>query len=134
MGLMDTSGLDPILEFQRLVGERAAYPLVATLLTFGIQVSKVSPFTKNWYAKIPDGWRWLVPVAAGGAMGFVHGYQQGYSIVGALTETVFGVLGVSATSMGINAALKESPIPWSGGAGGKPVSKSSDDSSSNRPA
>lgn len=116
---MDSSSLDPILEFQRLVGERAAYPIIATLLTFAIKIGKVSPITKTWYAKIPDGWRFLVPVVAGGAMGFAHGYQQGYKITGALLEMVFGIFGVSATAAGLNAFLKESLIPWEGGAGGK---------------
>ena len=116
---MDTSALDPIREFQNMVGQRAAYPLIATLLTFAIKIGKVSPVTKVWYAKIPDGWRFMVPVVAGGAMGFAHGYQQGYTVVGALVEMVFGIFGVSATAMGLNSFLKESVIPWEGGAGGK---------------
>jgi len=115
--------MDPIAQFQQLVGARAAYPIVAALLTFALQVAKVSPYTKVLYAKTPVGWRWLTPVLAGAAMGFVHGYQTGHTLVGALLEMVFGMFGVGATSMGIAAGLRESPIPWSGGAGGaKPAS------------
>lgn len=114
----DRVTMDPILEFQALVGQRAAYPLIATVLTFAIKIAKTSPLTKVWYGKIPDGYRFLVPVVAGAAMGFTHGYQQGYTVVGALVEAVFGIFGVSATAMGINAALKESKLQWDGGAGG----------------
>jgi hypothetical protein len=114
--------MDPITSFQELVGARAAYPLVAAILTFAIFLGKNSPYTKVAYAKIPEGWRWLLPVVAGGAMGFVKGYNAGYTWVGAFVETVFGITGVSATAMGLNAALKDSPIPWDGkGAGGKPL-------------
>lgn len=119
-----TQALDPILEFQKLVGERAAYPLVAVLLTFVLQIAKVSPYTKTLYAKTPEGVRWLIPMLSGAAVGFVHGYQAGYTIVGALTEAVMGVFGVSLTSMGVHGLLKDSALPWSGGAGGKKPSDS----------
>ncbi len=112
--------VDIIAQFQSLVGARAAYPLVATLLTFALQLGKVSPYTKVLYAKIPVGWRWVTPVIVGAIMGFVHGYQAHYALVGALTEMVFGIFGVSLTAMGLAAGLRESPLPWSGGAGGNP--------------
>jgi hypothetical protein len=119
---MDSSTIDPILQFQQLVGARAAYPLVAAILTFTIQIAKASPYTKVWLAQIPNGLRFLTPVVAGAAMGFVHGYQTGHTVVGALVETFFGICGVSLTSMGLAAGLKESPIPWGGtGAGGVPL-------------
>lgn len=118
IGVMEPSTIDVIAQFQGIVGARAAYPIVATLLTFALQIGKLSPYTKVWYAKIPEGWRWLTPVIAGAAMGFVHGFQAGYTIVGSLTEMVFGIFGVSLTAMGLAAGLRESPLPWSGGAGG----------------
>jgi len=114
--------MDPILQFQQLVGNRAAYPLIAAIVTFALQIAKVSPYTKVLYAKTPVGWRWLTPVITGGAMGFAHGYQMHYSVVGSLTEMVFGMFGVGVTAMGLHAGLTESPLPWSGGAGG--ISKS----------
>lgn len=113
------SSIDIIAQFQQLVGARAAYPLVATLLTFALQIGKLSPYTKVLYARVRVGWRWLMPVIVGAVMGFVHGYQSGYTLVGALTEAVFGIFGVSLTSMGIAAGLRESPLPWSGAAGGE---------------
>ncbi len=85
--------LDLIAQFQTLVGARAAYPIVAALLTFVLQIAKVSPYTKVLYAKVPIGWRWLTPVLTGGIMGFVHGYQTGHTLLGALVETVFGMFG-----------------------------------------
>jgi hypothetical protein len=111
--------IDIIAQFQGLVGARAAYPIVATLLTFALQIGKLSPYTRVLYAKIPTGWRWVTPVIAGAVMGFVHGYQAGLTLVGSLTEMVFGIFGVSLTAMGLAAGLRESPLPWSGGAGGE---------------
>lgn len=112
--------MDLISLFQQLVGERAAYPLIAIILTIVMQLARKSPYTKPALAKIPDGWRFLVPMITGGALGFIHGYQAGYELVGTLVETVAGIFGVSLISMGMAATLKESPIPWDGGAGGKP--------------
>jgi len=115
------SSVDVLTQFQVLFGTRAAYPLIATILTLVIAGAKKSPYTKVWYAKIPDGWRWLVPVVFGGIMGFVKAYESGYAWTGALAETLGGIFGVSFISMGLNAALKESPLPWGGEAGGKPA-------------
>lgn len=112
--------MDLIAQFQQLVGERAAYPLVATILTFALQIGKLSPYTKALYDKVPVGWRWLTPVIVGATMGFVHGFESGYTVVGSLVEMVFGIFGVSLTAMGLSAGLRESPIPWNGGAGGEP--------------
>ncbi len=116
--------MDPIQQFQLLIGTRAAYPIIAAIVTFALQIGKVSPYTKVLYAKIPVGWRWLTPVLIGGAMGFSHGYQQHYTVVGSLLEMLMGMFGVGATAMGINAGLTESPVPWNGGKGG--VAKDSD--------
>jgi hypothetical protein len=116
--LCEHLSVDPITQFEQLVGTRAAYPLVATLLTFALQLAKVSPYTKILYEKTPNGWRWLTPVLSGAALGFVHGYQTGHTLVGALTEMFFGICGVSLTSMGLAAGLKESVLPWGGGPGG----------------
>jgi hypothetical protein len=115
--------IDVIAQFQGLVGARAAYPIVATLLTFALQIGKLSPYTKTLYAKIPVGWRWVTPVIVGAVMGFVHGFQAGYTLVGSLVEAVFGIFGVSLTAMGLAAGLRESPLPWSGGSGGQPTMK-----------
>jgi len=115
--------LDVIRQLQDLVGVRAAYPLIAMLLTCVVQLARKSPKTADWWKKVPDGWRWLIPVAAGAAMGFVHGYQGHLPLGGALLsagiEALYGIFGVSMTSMGLAAALRESPVLWDGGVGGK---------------
>jgi hypothetical protein len=116
---------DVILQLQSLVGARAVYPLVATLLTFIVQLLRKSPKTADWWAKIPDGYRWLVPGFTGIVMGFIHGFQLHLPFSGALLnagiEATYGFFGVSLTSMGLAAALKESPVKWDGAAGGKPT-------------
>jgi hypothetical protein len=106
-------------QIQQLVGQRALYPLIATLLTFALQVARKSPYTAKIWAFIPSGWRWVWPVMAGAIAGFTHGYSAGRPLSGALVEMMLGVFGVSFTAMGLAATLRESPIQWDGGAGGK---------------
>lgn len=113
--------MDPVQQFEQLVSSRALYPIMAVLLTLVIQVARKTPRLSALLHKIPDGWRWLTPVVAGGVVGFVNGYQKGYQLTGALTEAAAGLFGVSFTSMGVAAALKESLLPWDGGPGGKPI-------------
>ncbi len=121
---MDAIDLDVIRQIQGLVGARAAYPLIAMVLTLLVQLLRKSPKTSKWWRRIPEGWRWLVPGLSGAAMGFIHGYQGSLPIGGALIsagiEALYGLFGVSMTSMGLAAMLKESPVPWDGRAGGKP--------------
>ncbi len=121
--------MDLIGQLQALLATRALYPILAMLLTLVIQVAKLSPYTKVLYTKVPVGWRWVTPVLVGGIVGFVHGYQAGRPLSGALVEMVLGMFGVGATSMGIHAGLMESPLPYNGtGAGGAPLPPKKDDS------
>src|SRR5262245_28242886 len=113
--------MDIIQQIQQLVQTRALYPMVALLLTFSMQIARKSRYSGPLLRKIPDGWRWATPVLAGGIVGFVSGYQKGYQLTGALLEALAGLFGVSFTSMGVAAALKESVIPWDGGPGGAPL-------------
>lgn len=113
--------MDPVTQIQELVGQRALYPLIATVLTFVTQIARKSAYTAKLWAKIPDGWRWVWPVAAGAVAGFTHGFGAGRPLTGALIEMVLGIFGVSFTAMGLAATLKESPVKWDGAAGGKPT-------------
>lgn len=117
--------LDVIRQIQELVGTRAAYPLIALVLTLVVQLVRKSGKTAAIWKKIPDGWRWLVPGLTGALMGFIHGYQSDLPLQGALVsagiEMLYGLFGVSMASMGLAAMLKESPVYWDGRAGGKQV-------------
>jgi len=119
---------DVAAQIQVLVAGRALYPLVATVLALLIQAIRKSPRTATWWQRVPTGWRWLVPVGMGALVGFVRGYQAELPLSGALIsgagEALAGVFGVSLTSMGLAAALRESPLPWDGGAGGQTPPKS----------
>lgn len=122
--LVTMTDLDVIRQIQDLVGARAAYPLIATVLTLVVQLARKTGKTAIWWTKIPNGWRWIVPGIAGAVMGFIHGWQGDLPLSGALIsagiEMLYGLFGVSVASMGLAALLKESPIPWDGGSGGKP--------------
>jgi hypothetical protein len=113
--------MDPITQIQQLVGQRALYPLIATVLTFAIQVARKSRYTARVWNIVPDGYRWLWPVVTGAITGFTHGFGAGRPLSGALIEMVLGIFGVSFTAMGLAATLRESPVQWDGGAGGKPT-------------
>jgi hypothetical protein len=101
------------------VQARAWYPAAALILLFATQFLRKSPWTAHIWKKIPEGARWLVPVAGGAVTGFVAAYQAGESLQDALLAALGGILTVSFPAMGANAALTDSPIPWNGGAGGK---------------
>lgn len=118
--------MDLITQVELLAGQRAAYPLVAVVLTLATQAFRKSPFTKDLWRKVPDGYRWALPVAAGSIAGFVHGFEAGRPLSGALTEALLGVFGVSFTSMGLAATLRESPVQWDGGKGGALTAESDD--------
>lgn len=103
------------------------YALVAIGLTFLLQAVRAnsvplltSALNKLWF-KVPDGWRWLVPVLTGAATAFTAAFAQGVSFQMALVAIVGGVLGIGTPSMGLHAALKESPANIDGGPGGKPL-------------
>jgi len=96
------------------------YALAALLLTFAIQLHrKVPAFGSKLWVLIPDGWRWLPPVAYGAAIGFLAAFDDGKTLVDALKAAGGGALTIGLGSMGFAATLKETKIPWDGGAGGK---------------
>lgn len=103
------------------------YALVALLLTFllqAVRANSLPPLTnalnKLWF-KIPDGWRWVVPVGSGAVTAFTTAFAQGATFPMALAAIVGGILGIGTPAMGAHAALKESPVRIDGGAGGKPI-------------
>jgi hypothetical protein len=100
---------------------KAWYPAAALLLTLAIQVVRTQPaLAKYLWDWVPSGWRWLLPKLAGAAVGFVDAFAAGQPLSQALLAALGGALGLGVAAMGWAAALKESPIPWDGGAGGQP--------------
>jgi len=81
----------------------------------GTQLLKRLPWlsAKIW-ARIPVGYRFLVPIVAAMGMAFVHGFLTHET----LTASIWDVIKIAFTAMGGAAALKESPLPWDGGKGG----------------
>jgi hypothetical protein len=57
-------------------------------------------------------------------VGFVEAFSSGQPVGTALLAALGGALGIGLAAMGWAAALKESPLPWDGGAGGDPKSTS----------
>lgn len=102
------------------------YALAALILTLAVQLFRKAPGSSEWWAKIPDGWRWALPVLSGAVAGFTQAFAAGLNVWSALLGAVGGAVGISLPSMGLNAALTDSKLPWNGGAGGAPAAKPED--------
>ena len=94
------------------------YAVAALLLMLLVQFARKAPVVSTWYAKIPNGWRWLPPIVGGAAAAFTAAFQAGAPLKMALLQALGGALGIGLPSMGGAALLKESHVPWDGGAGG----------------
>lgn len=108
--------MQPILEALRLHDWYAVAALALTLIT---QLIRKSPYLQKAWAKIPDGYRWMIPIVSGAVTGFTAAFHEGLPAADAILGAVGGALGLGLPAMGLAAALKESPLPWDGGAGGK---------------
>jgi len=96
------------------------YALAALLLTLGVQVFRKAPWSSDLWQKIPNGWRWLLPVLSGAITGFTQAFAAGLDLPAAVLAAIGGAIGISIPAMGINSLLTESPVKWNGGAGGLP--------------
>jgi len=106
--------MQSILDLFNPLGIESWYVLVAFVLAFALQVAKKTPYaTQIWYWP-GEGWRWVWPVLAGAAGGFVKGYASGLPAVGAVLSAVGGALGVGTLSIGMNEWLEKSVLPWPG--------------------
>jgi hypothetical protein len=94
------------------------YAVAALVLMLLVQIARKAPVVSTWYAKIPNGWRWLPPIVGGAVAAFVAAFQAGAPLNLALLQALGGALGIGLPSMGGAALLKESHVPWDGGAGG----------------
>jgi len=103
--------------YQSLV-TRNWFAVAAFTIMLGIQIGKTT-VGSELYAKIPNGYRFLVPVLLASGTAFVHGFAAHES----LGASVFDAMKIALGAMGGAAALKESPLPWGGGPGGTPAPK-----------
>jgi hypothetical protein len=109
--------LDPKAIYSYLVGHNwYACAAVAVMIAFQIIRKK----EVAWYQKTPNGYRFLWPVGLSMLGAFVHGFVLGEPLKQALFDMVNAVWQIAGPAMGLAAALKESPLPWDGGAGGLP--------------
>jgi TRAP-type C4-dicarboxylate transport system permease small subunit len=65
--------------------------------------------------RLPAGWRWIPAVALATLCAVTEGVTAGRGWVQIAANAALSAIG----AMGIDAGLTESPLPWSGGAGGK---------------
>jgi hypothetical protein len=111
------------------------YALASLVLMLAVQILRKQPHLRDKiWNKIPDGLRFLVPLVGGAVTAYVGAYLAGSGLIDALNAAVGGALTIGLGSMGGAAMLKESPISWDGGAGGKPKDPPDDPPNDQKPA
>lgn len=94
------------------------FAFAAIILMLFIQVLKQQE--AKWWTATPNGVRFLWPLGLGAIAAFVHAFVAGEALHAALWDTLNSVWQIALPAMGGAALLKESPLPWDGGAGGIP--------------
>lgn len=98
------------------------YAAAALILTIAVQVFRKAPWLGDrLWQRIPDGLRWAVPILGGAVIAFTGAFAEGASLLDALKAALGGAGAIGFGSMGFAATLRESPIPWDGGKGGRPT-------------
>jgi hypothetical protein len=99
----------------KAIQDRQWYPVAAIALWYGIALWKKHGAARIG-PKIPEGWKWLVPVLTAAAIGFTDGFFSRLDAEGAAWRAAYAVIGLALPAMGWQGALKESPL---GGPPGK---------------
>ncbi len=105
--------------------ERNWYVIAVATLMCLIQLAKTR--LPQYWSKIPVGWRFLPSVLVAMAGAFVHAFALGQPVTDALSAALNAIWQIAIPAMGGAAALKESHLPWDGGAGGVPAPILQDD-------
>jgi len=92
--------------------------LAIALQVLVIQGFRKHPVLSTYWEKIPSGLRFLPGAVLSFATGFVAAYSQGLPLMGATITGALAIVGLGLPAAGLAAWLKESPLPWDGGAGG----------------
>lgn len=85
-----------------------------------IFIQVVKKYELLWWNKTPVGWKFVWPIGLAMIAAFIHGYAAGETLHASLMDTLNAIWQIAFPAMGGAAALKESPLPWSGGAAGAP--------------
>ncbi len=93
------------------------FAIAALTIMVGIQIFRSPVVAQSVWLKIPQGYRFLPAVLLSAGTAFVHGYLARESF----GASMWDALKIALTAMGGAAALKESPLPWDGLAGGAPA-------------
>jgi hypothetical protein len=108
----------PLVDLYTSLTTQNWFASAALAVMIGTQLLKSLPWLRaQVWAKIPVGYRWSVPVIAASLTAFVHGFEAHETAA----ASIWDALKIALSAMGGAAALKESPLPWSGLAGGAPA-------------
>lgn len=92
------------------------YAAAAIVLMLVIQIVRSREMAL--WTKTPVGFRWAWPVGLAMVTAFVHAFVVGEALKQAGVDVLNSLWQIALPAMGGAAALKESPLPWDGGAGG----------------
>lgn len=92
------------------------YAAAAIVLMLAIQIARSRELAL--WTKTPVGFRWAWPVGLAMVTAFVHAFVVGEALRQAGIDVLNSLWQIALPAMGGAAALKESPLPWDGGAGG----------------
>lgn len=100
-------GMDTTAQLLQAFRAHNWYAVAALLLFCLISFWKNVPLARVLYQKIPDGWRWLPPVAVAGATGFFTAFFEGADYKQALLQLVVAVVAIALPAMGLQGGLQE---------------------------
>lgn len=92
------------------------YAAAAIVLMLLVQIARTKEL--SLWTRTPSGWRWVWPVGLSMVTAFVHAFVVGEALKQAGIDVLNSLWQIALPAMGAAAALKESPLPWDGGAGG----------------
>jgi hypothetical protein len=81
---------------------------IAAAVTLLVQVFRRAPWLSALWQRIPDGWRWLPAMVAGGVWTWAERLQGGALPAEAAAGAVGASVAIGLTAMGIHATAKES--------------------------
>lgn len=95
--------------FQTAVQARSWYPVAGVVLWFLLKLWK-DHLGGKLLPRVPEGWRWAPPLLIAAATGFVDGYLSGLPLRDAGLRALFALFAIALPAMGVQSAVKESPL------------------------
>jgi len=94
-----------------LARKNAWYPMAGVMTMLVVEAQKRGRLSALW-GRVPESYRWLIPLGMAGLAGFAKGYSEGSNLRQAAIEGIITLALSGPLSMGYNAGLSNSAAPW----------------------